>query len=414
MAVKESQRTAFHEALRLLLTRRFILRETDPEDYFLIRRLERPLKEYFEGRCGWTFYIHAKFFKLEKIPEQPRAYSGIESMQGPEDYALLCTVFAFLEEQDVGGQFLLSQMLEVLPGLYPETAPLPLSWESYTMRRALIRVMRALEQEQVIQVVEDESADFLKKDFSAGNPQGEALYEVTVLARYFLRHFPKGIRQYETAADFAAADFEPAPGDMERDEEKRRHCRWRVYRGLLLDPAFYREGHEAEFLYLRNKHKVIENEMDEDFDLSLELYEDTAMLTGQTHPEENKDNKQNKEQKEKTPRRWFSDLFPMRMRGLHDVILCAAAEWRAQKRPKEATEHESQEFFARLREKYGANWTKEYREMGDRALWHAALPELMDWGMAERTQDGLIRFLPAFWRFAGRYETKEDREEKQG
>ncbi len=209
MAVKESQRTAFHEALRLLLTRRFILRETDPEDYFLIRRLERPLKEYFEGRCGWTFYIHAKFFKLEKIPEQPRAYSGIESMQGPEDYALLCTVFAFLEEQDVGGQFLLSQMLEVLPGLYPETAPLPLSWESYTMRRALIRVMRALEQEQVIQVVEDESADFLKKDFSAGNPQGEALYEVTVLARYFLRHFPKGIRQYETAADFAAADFEP-------------------------------------------------------------------------------------------------------------------------------------------------------------------------------------------------------------
>lgn len=399
MTGNEAKDEAFQEALQLLLRRRFILRETEPEAYFLLRRLERKLKDYFEQRCGWTLYVHAKFFKLEKVPEQPRAYFGIENLQGPTDYALLCTVFAFLEEQEVGGQFLLSQMLEILPGLYPETAAVPLSWESYTARRALIRVMHTLEEEQVIRVVEDESADFLKKDFAAGNPQGEALYEVTVLARYFLRAFPGDIRKYQDAEDFAEADFAPAPGDMEREKEATRHCRWRVYRVLLLDPVFYREGHEAEFLYLRNRNKPLGQEMEENLDLCLELYEDAALLMGQTD----------------TPQSvWFSDLFPMRMRGLHDVLLCAAADWRAEKRAPEATAHEAQEFFVRLQGKYAENWTKEYREMGAKALWNAVLPELLDWGMAKRTADGLIRFLPAFWRFAGEYETQAEREEKNG
>ena len=159
-------------AAQLLLRDRFVLREEDPEGFFLVRRHERALREFFREKLGWTLLMNMRFYKLEKVPAAGAPYLGIEALQGPEDYALLACILAFLEEQDVDGQFLLSRLLEVLPGLYPADAPLAISWESYAWRRALIRVMKYLEAERLIRVVDDESEGFLAAGLSGGVPAG--------------------------------------------------------------------------------------------------------------------------------------------------------------------------------------------------------------------------------------------------
>ena len=87
-------------AAQLLLRDRFVLREEDPEGFFLVRRHERALREFFREKLGWTLLMNMRFYKLEKVPAAGAAYLGIEALQGPEDYALLACTLAFLEEQE--------------------------------------------------------------------------------------------------------------------------------------------------------------------------------------------------------------------------------------------------------------------------------------------------------------------------
>lgn len=379
MAEKEERA----EAAQLLLRDRFILRAENPEAFFLVRRHERALRDFFRDKFGWTLLMNMNFYKLEKVPVNGAPYLGLDGLQGSEDYALLCCTLAFLEEQEVDGQFLLSRLLEVLPGLYPEDAPLPVSWESYAWRRALIRVMRFLEAEQLIRVVDDESDDFLMKGISgSGIPAGEALYEVTVLSRYFLRVFARNLRSCRDLRLLGKTEAEPLD------------VRKRVYRHLLLEPVFYRTAEtEEEFLYLRNQHKNISRECSDWFQLTLELYDDAALLVS--------------EETESS----FAELYPSSRRGLHDIMLQFESAWRAQgaaAEHRDATETELASFLAQLKEKQGEGWTKEYREMEPEALLAVLLPELCDWGMAEPREDGIFRMQPALWRLAGRYEEKED------
>lgn len=367
-------------AAQLLLRDRFVLREEDPEGFFLVRRHERALREFFREKLGWTLLMNMRFYKLEKVPAAGAAYLGIEAMQGPEDYALLACTLAFLEEQEVDGQFLLSRLLEVLPGLYPADAPLAISWESYAWRRALIRVMKYLEAERLIRVVDDESEGFLSAGLSGGAPAGEALYEVTVLSRYFLRLFARNLRSYHDVMLLGETGEEGL--DVRR----------RVYRQLLLAPVFYRTAAtEEEFSYLRHQHREIDAKCQQWFGLSLELYDDAALLVCEEPPS------------------LFAELYPSARRGLHDIMLQFAAAWRARgdaAAHRDATRTELVALLARLREAYGENWTKEYREMAPEALFSALLPELVDWCMAEEREDGLYRLLPALWRLAGGYEEK--------
>ena len=136
----ERDQEGIRQAAQALLENRWIMRSQMPDEYFLVRRYERPLRDYFQEKCGWPLLVNAQFYKLEKIPARPRAFMGIEAMQSVGDYTLLCCVLAFLEDQEVDGQFLLGDLCEALLGYYPqEKAVERLNWESYTWRKALIR-----------------------------------------------------------------------------------------------------------------------------------------------------------------------------------------------------------------------------------------------------------------------------------
>ena len=59
------------EVLNLLLEKRWLTREEQPEFYRLIRRYEPLLRAYFFEKCNWRLVQNPYFYKLEKIPAEP-------------------------------------------------------------------------------------------------------------------------------------------------------------------------------------------------------------------------------------------------------------------------------------------------------------------------------------------------------
>ena len=187
-----------------------------PEQYQLIRQYEPILRNYFFEKCGWRLVQHPQFYKLEKIPAEPEGWMGITDFQQPRDYALLCCVMAFVEEKNVDEQFLLSELCENILALYPhETAPdESLNWENYNHRRSLVRALKFAVETGLVRQVDGDSEQF------AMRRESEALYEVTLMARYFLRSYPKDLHQYSSLQELQSAehfDEEAATGTGRRN-----------------------------------------------------------------------------------------------------------------------------------------------------------------------------------------------------
>lgn len=384
------------QAAQILMENRWVTRKDMPEEYLLIRRLERPLRHFFRDRCGWPLLVTAQFYKLEKIPAQAQSFMGLAPMQSREDYVLLACVLAFLEEYETGGQFLLGELAEALLSYYPEDAfTSKLNWEDYRWRKALIRVLKFLAEEKIINIVDDESEGFVSAGLKDGVMGGEALYEVTSLSRYFLRSFPKELQYYSSLQELAEADF-----FTENTEEAQaaRQRRQRLYRSLLLTPVLYKGEDPLDFLYLRNRRERFINDLSDYLGLHYELYQNAALAVS---------HEQNT---------WFRDVFPAKFRGLHDIMLHLSHYLR--QLPKETLAHpfsqeEWLEHLAALAEATRSGWTKEYREMKQERLSRELLAEMQAWGMARVGADGSVTLLSAAFRHEGAYPKKYGKKEAE-
>ena len=384
------------QAAQILMENRWVTRKDMPEEYLLIRRLERPRRHFFRDRCGWPLLVTAQFYKLEKIPAQAQSFMGLAPMQSREDYVLLACVLAFLEEYETGGQFLLGELAEALLSYYPEDAfTSKLNWEDYSWRKALIRVLKFLAEEKIINIVDDESEGFVSAGLKDGVMGGEALYEVTSLSRYFLRSFPKELQYYSSLQELAEADF-----FTENTEEAQaaRQRRQRLYRSLLLTPVLYKGEDPLDFLYLRNRRERFINDLSDYLGLHYELYQNAALAVS---------HEQNT---------WFRDVFPAKFRGLHDIMLHLSHYLR--QLPKETLAHpfsqeEWLEHLAALAEATRSGWTKEYREMKQERLSRELLAEMQAWGMARVGADGSVTLLSAAFRHEGAYPKKYGKKEAE-
>jgi uncharacterized protein (TIGR02678 family) len=369
------------EALTLLLEHYWILREEQPEQYQLIRQYEPVLRPYLFEKCGWRLIQNPQFYKLEKIPAEPETWMGIADFQHPRDYALLCCIMAFLEEKSVDDQFLLSGLCESILALYPnDAATAALNWENYEHRRSLVRALRFTVELGAVRLVEGDSEQFAMRRDS------EVLYEVTLLARYVLRSYPKDLQQYHNRQELQSAEH------FDEDAAIGAGRRIRVYRQLLLTPAYNAATARAEdFAYLRAMHKRLREELESHTGLQFELYKDCALLV--------------------SPERsfWCKELFPQQQSGIHAVVLHFAnfcrdmrqtgGEW-----PERFSRVEFEKLAAQCRERCGCGWTKEYREMSPSRLAESLLMELINWNMADGDPEtGLIELRPPLWRLAGRY-----------
>jgi uncharacterized protein (TIGR02678 family) len=380
------------EALLLLFGKYWIMREEQPEQYQLIRQYEPLLRPYLFEKCGWRLIQNPQFYKLEKIPAEPEPWMGISEFQQPRDYALLCCIMAFLEEKGVDDQFLLSGLCESILALYPhDPDATALNWENYEHRRSLVRALRFTVELGVVRLVEGDNEQF------AQQRESEALYEVTLLARYLLRSYPKDLHQYESREELQSAEH--------FDEEATIGAgrRIRVYRRLLLTPAYNAVmARPEDFVYLRAMHKRLREELESHTGLQFELYKDCALLVS---PERNY---------------WCGELFPQQQSGLHAVMLhfanfCRELWQEANIWPECLSRVEFEKLAVQCREASGSGWTKEYREMNPARLGESLLAELRSWKMADcDPETGLIELRPPLWRLAGRYPEDYLRKRREG
>lgn len=370
------------EALITLLENFWILREQDPETYQMIRDRENTLKDYVRDKLGYHLIVHRHFAKLEKIPAVPEAWMGIENFQSPRDYALLCCVLAYLEGITGYEQFLLSDLCSEVQALYP--GELGLDWRNYEHRKSLVRVLQLLVSLGVLSVVDGDTSLFNQSEGT------EVLYEVSVVARYFMRSYPKDLFHFQTKEEILAAElFE---GEEESTGARRRN---RVYRQLLLSPSVHREeAEEGDFLYLRNFRTRLAEDLEKHTGLQLELYRNTAMLCA---PEA----------------RSILTLFPDQ-KGISDIILQFAVYTRTQLTEEkwtadalgciQLTPLEFEQAVKFCKETYEKGWSKQYREALAKQIAKELLENLLDWKFAKvEKEHHLIRLLPALGRLAGDY-----------
>ena len=250
-------------ALEQLFERFWIVREDDPLMYQMIREREHILRRYCTEKFGYRLIVHRHFIKLEKIPVEPESWMGIQEFQQPRDYALYCCLLAFLERKSVDEQFLLSEICEYLSVEYP--SHMTLDWTNYEHRKSLIRVLHVAASFKIIRIVDGEIAAFIQ------NEAQEVLYEVPVIARYFMRSYPKDIFKFNSLQDILNEEY------SKDSSEYRRH---RVYRKLFLSPVTYRESlDDSDFLYLRNYRNRIRADIEEHTDYQFELYKNAALLS---------------------------------------------------------------------------------------------------------------------------------------
>lgn len=374
------------EAACYLLENFWILRDRQPEAYQLIQEREQKLRNYFSDKCGFQFIFNRQFAKLEKIPDKPESWMGIASFQQCRDYGLLCCLLAFLEEKSVDEQFLLSELCETLLSIYPpeeETGEPAINWESYEWRKSLVRVLTMAVDYGIVMRVDGDIAGF------TNSAESEALFEVPITARYFLRSYPKDLHQYDSLDAISKAG---APAE---DELTGRGRKQRVYKQLLLTPGFERhEAQEEDFLYLRNMRNRLREDIEDHTWFRFELYKDEAMLTV---PAE---------------KRFQLTTFPDRT-GMSSVMLHFAATVRdymqsLEKKPEEKglalTPIEFDRLLDVCRQSSGAGWTKEYRDMSQSKLTQELIDHLTAWKMARRDFElEMIVLSPLLGRTIGRY-----------
>ncbi|CAA7601359.1 TIGR02678 family protein [Acididesulfobacillus acetoxydans] len=384
MSDREFDETA-RVGLKALLENFWIIREEDPETYQLIRDREKTLRQYVLDKLGYHLIVHRHFAKLEKIPARPEAWMGIETFQRPLDYAILACVLAYLENKSVDEQFLLSDLCSELVALFPVSEGEPgLDWRHYEQRKSLVRVLQFMDSQGLLRVVDGETGAFNQSE------ESEVLYEATVMARYFMRSYPKDLFRFQSKEELLAADLEE--GDDESGSSRRRN---RVYRQLLLSPAMYREEmEEGDFLYLRNFRRRLLEDIEFHTGRQLELYRHTAMVVAPEYDH-------------------ALTLFPDQ-KGITDLILQWSGELRRRwddlsfARDAEGcpvlTPFEFEQEVRALKTRYSAGWSKKYREGLIQEIARELLTTMRDWKMAEREKEtGRIRLRPALLRLEGEY-----------
>lgn len=374
------------QALQILLEKFWILRLEEPELYQLVREREQVIRRYVDEKFGFNLFVHQYFIKLEKIPVIPKHWMGIQDFLDEYDYAIFCCALAYTENYAVDEQFLLSDICEEIKDMYP--GEMPLDWTNYNHRRSLVRVIQQMEKLQLIQTVEGETDRF------AMDEEQEVLYEVTVYARYFMRSFPKELRDYHSAEDILEAEWR-------RHEEDYR--RKRVYRQLIISPVIYRESEkDLDFAYIRQFRNRLADDFSDHTLLRLEVFKNMALLVADE-------------------RKQLLTLFPDQ-KAIMDVALHVASYLRKhqdQFPPNEFGQIKiSQEKFTQLvanvHAEYGRGWSKQYREGSITSTVNDLVKILREWEMLrmDERNDAYI-ILPLFGRVSGKY-PEDFLQEKEG
>ena len=363
-----------------LMNQRWISKLRNRDLYYQVKDEVGTIRDFVTEKLGYRIISNGNLVKLEKLPGEARPWMGILDFRDPSEYALFCVILMFLEDREAEEQFVLSQLTEYITGYFPEGE---MSWTVFANRQKLVRVIKYCIKNDLF-LIDDGNAEGFTTDMSS-----EALYENTGLSKYFMRSFTKDISGYQTVEDFFQSEW------LDMNEERGVIRRQRVYRKLLLSLGIYREKDQDEdFNYIKNYRSILENDMEQLLDATLQVYKSSAyLILG-----ENAD---------------LGKVFPGR-NSLHDFILLLHSEIRDRVEQGiwklELTERILlprvlfEQLIREVKERYGSGMVKLYREMTDQDMISVVVEEMENLDLIRR--DAIIdevQIMPIAGRITGFY-----------
>lgn len=366
------------KALEILLSKRWILKSKDRELYYYIRDELPKFKPFLIEKLGFQVVVNSSLIKLEKIPAVAENWMGIGEFNDKIEYVIFMTVLMFLEEREAGEQFVLSELTEYIQATVEVEK---IDWTVYRSRKNLVKVMKFLVSEGILELNDGNEEDFAKDGIS------EVLYENTGASRHFVRNFTRDISGFKETADFETGDF------IDANEDRGIIRRQRVYRRLLLSPAIYRnENTEEDFNYIRNFRGIIADDFEGLFDCNLHIHKSSAYLVlnegarlGRVFPEENT----------------LSDIVLLVNGLIHDKL----ADNKLSLRMDESIALSIESFNELIEEAkrlYGSGFIKSYRDMTTKELCSVITEYMLELGFIEYVGDD-VKINPIVGKVAGRY-----------
>lgn len=366
--------------LEELMNERWISKYRDRDKYYQIKDEISEVRPFLVEKLGYRIISNSSLIKLEKLPGEALPWMGIREFKDTSDYALFCVILMFLEDKDAEEQFVLSQLTEYITGNYPEGQ---MSWTVYANRQRLIRVMKFCMKNDLF-VMDDGNGDQFVTDLET-----EALYENTGLSRYFARTFTRDISANKSVADFFQSEW------LDMNEDRGVIRRQRVYRKLLLSLGLYREnGQDEDFNYVKNYRSVIENDLEQLVDATLQVYKSSAyLILGETGD--------------------LGKIFPARS-SLSDAILLLHGEIRERVESGELKVEVNErinlplikleEIIRITRTKYGSGFSKAFREMPDPEFIQTIVEEMegLDFLRIDQVTEE-AEIMPVAGKMTGRY-----------
>ncbi|WP_410075470.1 TIGR02678 family protein [Anaerostipes sp.] len=266
--------------LEVLLSKRWILKNRDKELYYQLKDEIGKSRDFLTEKLGYQAIVTPNLIKLEKIPAYAQNWMGIQEFSDHLEYIFLCMILMFLEERDLGEQFVLSMLTEYIQENIKEEQ---IDWTIYSYRRHLVKVMKYCVKVGILEIDDGSEDNFMKSD------EGEVLYQNTGASRYFMKNFSRDISDYQKQEDFLKEEW------IGMNEDRGIIRRQRVYRSLLMSPGIYlNDDTEEDFAYVRHYRGMIQEELDRFFDCELQVHKTSAFLVmgedsnlGKSFPEEN-------------------------------------------------------------------------------------------------------------------------------
>ena len=254
--------------MSLLLNHFWITKEEHSEEYYLLKRKQGELRKFIFKNLGSKLIVHDRFIKLEKISNVPSCDQGIDEFMTPMDYTFLFLFLLYLEDKPRGEKFILSELIEYVKNtaITFELTNIP-DWTYSSHRKSLIRVINYLLKRHIITLKDEDKISF------QDDQNADALYEVTGISNYLIPSFDYEIFHLEKPEEFLNHQW----GEQDVDHGDIR--RYNVYRNLLYLPTVYRENlTDSEYDYLKKMHKMIEKELQDFLDLSVEITQNMALI----------------------------------------------------------------------------------------------------------------------------------------
>lgn len=367
------------EAIQNLITQYWISKDKDRELYTRAKREANHIRHFFTEQLGWKLICNERILKLEKIPAHAEGFMGITDFTEIRDYCIFCALLIFLEDKEDGEQFLLSELVSMIEAQLRESVEL--DWTIFTHRKSLVRVLKFAERMDMI-CVYDGSSDSVTSGIAH-----EVLYENTGLSRYFTTSFGYSIENFSSYRDFE----EHSIGNVEKERGRARTNR--VYRQLIAAPAMYWDSAEdADSLYLKNQRQWINKYLRENIGGRLDIHKNAAFLLldeqssfGEYHP------------REATVSEVALNICAVVREKVENLEL--------QRNKCDCIQISRQDFSALLafcQEKFGAGWSKEFRDMKPEKLENVIMDYMHSWMLLSQDGDTIIVY-PAVGKFIGEY-----------